>query len=156
MRRRWVIGLALAVAGWVLAGGPASAQTPAQAPAPTPAQDSVVVPPRGAPSLYAVPPSPIFDAAHAPEPAEEPAPPQGLVKKCMGKCKSCLNKYGLCCWSHHNTLGCSNFEAQYRFIFSSCRTFYGEPCERRPPASPSGAPGAPSAYGYNSGGCACP
>ena len=143
MRRQWVIGLA-AVAAWVLVGRPAPAQNP------------VVVPPAGPPSLYTGTPNPLFHPGPVEEPTEEPAPPYGLVKKCLGKCKSCMNKYGLCCWSHHNALGCSNFEAEYRFIFGSCRTFYGEPCERRPPATPPGAPGAPGAYGPTSGGCACP
>lgn len=143
MRRRWWIGLAWAVAGWVLAGGPAAAQNP------------VVAPPRGMPSLYAVPPSPIFDAPQQPPPPDEP-PPRGVVKKCVAKAKHCLNTYGVCCWSHHNSLGCSNLEAEFRFIFGSCRTFYGEPCERRPPASPPGAPGAPGPYGATPGGCACP
>ena len=149
MRRQWVIGLALVVAGLALVSQAAPAQDPVPGPGSVPATGS----------LYAVPPNPVFSLRPGPDAAEEPPPPQGLMKKCLGKCKSCLNKYGLCCWTHHNTLGCNSFEAQYRFVFGSCRTFYGEPCERRPPTPPAGAPGSPGAprgYGSGPGGCACP
>ncbi len=143
MRQSWGFRVMLVVAGSVLAVRAAPAQDPTSGAGPVPA------------SPYAVAPGPEWGVA--PEPAEAPAPHRGPVKKCLSKCKDCLNKYGLCCWSHHNSLGCSSFEAEYRFIFGSCRTFYGEPCERRPPHSQTpGAPGAPSGYGPASGGCACP
>lgn len=140
MRRHWGIGLVLVMA---VASQAALAQEP--------------LPWTGA--LPGDPNPAILSPEYVPGPglAETPAPHRGPVKKCLGKCKDCLNKYGLCCWSHHNSLGCSSFEAEYRFIFGSCRTFYGEPCERRP-TTPLGAgsPGAPSAYGSGAGGCACP
>ncbi len=33
-----------------------------------------------------------------------------------------------CCWSHHDNLDCGSLKADLKFIFGSCRTFYGERC----------------------------
>lgn len=46
------------------------------------------------------------------------------------------------CWSHHNSAGCGSLLSETKFIFGSCRTFFGEPCQKGPPASPIPPPGA--------------
>jgi hypothetical protein len=88
-------------------------------------------------------------------------------------CKSCLNRHGVACWSHHNTLGCGSCKSECTFIFGSCRAFYGEPCFTGPPPPPapsgsapppppggygSGPTPPPGGYGYGSGRpvCSCP
>ena len=43
-----------------------------------------------------------------------------------------LNKHGLGCYAHHDQIGCSSFHSEFRFIFGSCRAFFGEPCNRGP------------------------
>ena len=54
------------------------------------------------------------------------------------------------CWSTQNSMGCGSLRAEYLFIFSRCRTFYGEPCYKgRPPF-----PGTGDEAG--TGGCGCP
>ncbi|MCI0458323.1 MAG: hypothetical protein L0Z62_15270 [Gemmataceae bacterium] len=55
------------------------------------------------------------------------------------------------CWAHHNTLGCGSLQSECKFIFGSCRTFYGEPCFKGPPPSP-----FPPGYGSGSTECRCP
>jgi hypothetical protein len=46
-----------------------------------------------------------------------------------------LNKVGLHCNSHHHWFGCGNLHSEATFIFGSCRSFYGEPCEPKPPGT---------------------
>jgi hypothetical protein len=66
------------------------------------------------------------------------------------------NQNWIGCRSDRFTLGCGNLKTELSFVFSSCRTFYGEPCWKGPP--PPGAPG----YGYGpmpapaQAGCRCP
>jgi hypothetical protein len=55
------------------------------------------------------------------------------------------------CFAHHNTLGCGSLNSECKFIFGSCRTFYGEPCLKGPPPSP-----FPPGYGPGPSGCNCP
>jgi hypothetical protein len=40
------------------------------------------------------------------------------------------------CWSHHNSFGCGSCLSEYKFVFGSCRSFFGEPCMHGPPPSP--------------------
>lgn len=61
------------------------------------------------------------------------------------------NHPSICCWAHHNTLGCGSLKSECNFIFGSCRTFYGEPCLK----GPSPFPGLPG-YGFAPAGCNCP
>src|SRR5437016_1900584 len=44
-----------------------------------------------------------------------------------------LNNHGVGCWAHHLELGCGSFHSEFRFVFGSCRTFYGERCIPNPP-----------------------
>lgn len=53
--------------------------------------------------------------------AEMPAPSQGRFR-------TFFNKHGLCCASHFEWFGCASFHSQMTFMFSGCRTFFGEPC----------------------------
>jgi hypothetical protein len=48
--------------------------------------------------------------------------------------RDCLQKHGLACWSHHNSPGCGSLKAECKFIFGSCRDFFGEPCIQNPPS----------------------
>jgi hypothetical protein len=60
------------------------------------------------------------------------------------------------CWSHHNSVGCGSWKAEWDFLWGSCRTFYGEPCFKGPPPPPNylyygyAPPPAPPS------GCRCP
>jgi hypothetical protein len=62
-----------------------------------------------------------------------------------------FQRHNCCCASHHNDLGCTSGKADCKFIFGSCRTFFGEPC-----------PQGPSPYWFvppqstKLGRCACP
>ncbi len=40
------------------------------------------------------------------------------------------------CWSHHNSFLCSSCESEWRFVFGSCREWWGEPCLKGPPTYP--------------------
>jgi hypothetical protein len=43
-----------------------------------------------------------------------------------------LRKFHCDCWSHHNCYTCGSLVSEGRYIFGSCRAFYGEPCMRGP------------------------
>ena len=64
--------------------------------------------------------------------------------------KAHLQRHNCCCSAHHNDLGCTSGDADCKFIFGSCRTFYSEPCF-----------GGPSPYkslppkSTRPGGCGC-
>jgi hypothetical protein len=47
-----------------------------------------------------------------------------------------FNNLGLGCWTHHDQFGCSSFWSEFRFVFGSCRSFFGEPCAQGPPRIP--------------------
>ena len=81
------------------------AQTPlhAQNPAPMPATPAMIV-----------------DAA----PVGDTAPPPRSTRPLQ----RLLNSHGMGCASDFNNLGCGNFHSTFKFIFGSCRTFFGEPC----------------------------
>jgi hypothetical protein len=40
------------------------------------------------------------------------------------------------CWAQHNTFGCGSCKSEFNFVFGSCRTFFGEPCQHGAPPSP--------------------
>jgi hypothetical protein len=44
-----------------------------------------------------------------------------------------LNRKGYCCDSYPGSPGCSNLRETCRFVFGSCRSFFGEPCPPKPP-----------------------
>jgi hypothetical protein len=44
-----------------------------------------------------------------------------------------LNNHGMGCWSHHVVFGCGSFHSEMRFIFGSCRAFFGDRCVPNPP-----------------------
>jgi hypothetical protein len=77
--------------------------------------------------------------------------------------KECVRNYfqsnvPICCWAHHNSVGCGNIWSEFVFVFGSCRSFYGEPCLPRPPPPPA-AQGYGPGYGYGQegkGDCRCP
>lgn len=54
----------------------------------------------------------------------------------MPRVKRFLNDCGLGCWGHHDHYGCGSCWAQTRFVFGSCRAFFGEPCALQPPRIP--------------------
>lgn len=58
--------------------------------------------------------------------------------------------HGLCCWSHHNEMGCGGWQSDLKFIFGSCRTFFGETCPRSAPPLP-----VPYRGDYYRDGCNC-
>ena len=67
-----------------------------------------------------------------------------------------LNKTGLACYTNRNSPGCSNLRNDLRFIFGSCRDFFGEPCLPHPNATGRGISGmkGSSIFGGSSS-CAC-
>lgn len=75
---------------------------------------------------YAAPGVPVAGESHAPR---RPRP--------------CLNYLGVGCWAHPHTHGCGSFHSEMRFIFGSCRSFFGETCEQRPPYVPYPSPSRP-------------
>jgi hypothetical protein len=80
-------------------------------------------------------------------PNEEPCRPRQPVCDFFRKC-------GCGCWSHHNCPGCGSLESETRFIFGSCRAFFGEPCMRGPRDLP--VPIGMYGYGPVREGCGCP
>jgi hypothetical protein len=66
-----------------------------------------------------------------------------------------FRKCNLTCWAHHNQYTCGTFVSEARFIFGSCRNFFGESCPASPPAvyAPGGYPGGVFGPGYDSGDC---
>jgi hypothetical protein len=71
-------------------------------------------------------------------------------------------RYG--CWAGMNGYGCSSLKSECRFLFGSCRAFYGEPCLKVPPPSPLppwvnqlylNGPGEPRGLGGRRAGCNC-
>jgi len=73
---------------------------------------------------------------------DEPPPRKGVHKllHCPGGC-----------YANVNTIGCSSCKAECAWIFGSCRTFFGEPCLRRPPLPVTAGP-----LGLGGPGCGCP
>jgi hypothetical protein len=65
-----------------------------------------------------------------------------------------LRKFHCCCWSHHNCYSCGNIWSEGRYIFGSCKAFYGEPCMRGPRDLP--VPIGMYGYGPVREGCGCP
>jgi hypothetical protein len=51
-------------------------------------------------------------------------------------CSAFRYVFGCDCWAHHDEFGCSSFHADMRFIFGSCRAFFGETCPPGPPPVP--------------------
>jgi hypothetical protein len=43
-----------------------------------------------------------------------------------------FNRRGYCCDSYPGSPGCGNLHETCRFIFGSCRSFFGEPCPPKP------------------------
>jgi hypothetical protein len=41
------------------------------------------------------------------------------------------------CATHHNRFSCGTLQSELRFLFGSCRAFFGEPCLKRPQPIPS-------------------
>lgn len=143
MRRQSTLGMALLVAAILPAcvraqgtpdfvpvlpvGPPNSQNAPVFVPVPAepPGSEAVTAPsPQG--SVTAAPFTDTTEAIAPPVPLPPP-PPRVPVKKGF------LARHGLCCWTTHYTLGCSSLKSECKFIFGSCRTFYGEPCLGAPP-----------------------
>jgi hypothetical protein len=100
-----------------------------------PAPGGIIVPPTG---LLILPPSPCpsgYSPAAAPSiemlPPLPPLPtPNGLVRCAVWKQRPCG------CWAHHNLMGCGSFASEMRYIFGSCRAFFGSCCFKEQPALP--------------------
>jgi hypothetical protein len=54
-----------------------------------------------------------------------------------------MQKCGIGCWSHLSSVGCGSLRADWEFVFGSCRTFFGEPCQHGPQRVPPGEPMPP-------------
>jgi hypothetical protein len=54
--------------------------------------------------------------------------------------RTALQRVGVGCWSHFNQLGCGNLRSENAFIWGSCRTFFGQPCQHGPQEVPPGGP----------------
>jgi hypothetical protein len=47
-----------------------------------------------------------------------------------------LNRHGYCCEQPPGYVGCGSMRETCRFIFGSCRSFFGEACAPKPPKYP--------------------
>ena len=159
MRRSWILRVILAI---LLALGLMRGTIRADDPRPMPNG------PATAPIMEQPAPvqGPVFSSGDAilpegPGAADDPGGPHSLRERIGAHIRKCLAaNVPLFCWAHHNGLGCGNIDSECKFIFGSCRTFYGEPCFRGPPPPPVppgypygvGAPGGPGGRGD----CRCP
>jgi hypothetical protein len=50
--------------------------------------------------------------------------------------RCCLARHGMGCWAHHDEFGCDSFCSEARFIFGSCRAYFGFNCSPGPPYIP--------------------
>jgi len=139
MKRAITLGIAVLLVavlpGWSLAQNPpvfvpvpAGPTTPAAPAAPGP----VFVPVPAQPTVTATVTAgageqTIIIESIAPPVPLPPLPPPQPVKQ--GIC----GRHGLGCWTTHYTLGCGSLKSECKFLFGSCRTFYGEPCLAPPP-----------------------
>jgi hypothetical protein len=64
----------------------------------------------------------------------------GLLKRLKRRINNCPGN----CWADGQAYHCDSLKATCRFIFGSCRSFFGEPCLQGPPTGPLPAP---SPYG---------
>jgi hypothetical protein len=64
-----------------------------------------------------------------------------------------FRKINIGCWSHHNCYTCGTLVSEGRFIFGSCKAFYGEACMRGPRDLP--VPIGMYGYGPMREGCGC-
>jgi hypothetical protein len=46
----------------------------------------------------------------------------------------CLHRHGLHCTSNERGLGCGSWKSDCKFVFGSCREFFGEECIPQPPS----------------------
>src|SRR5262249_19506121 len=62
------------------------------------------------------------------------------------------------CYTHHNRFSCGSWGSELRFLFGSCRAFFGEPCLKPPVPVGEPVPGLrlPPDGSGGSGGCNCP
>src|SRR5262249_33579948 len=119
------------------AAAPAAA-APAPAPLPAPRYDPT---PWGVIEMGTPPCAECNAAARGSVPPGEggqPAPPRTGLKGVCDRVHGCLNRFGLCCWPHHNAFLCSSGKSEKPFIFGSCRDFFGETCLGRQQLEPHG------------------
>jgi len=60
-------------------------------------------------------------------------PVDGYAAPVGGRFRAFFNKIGVCCFHDRDAFGCESFHSEMQFIFGSCRTFFDEPCEPKPP-----------------------
>lgn len=94
---------------------------PAQAPQAAPAQTTVA--PATPSNVASMPVVVVGDAEASPCAASRSGPLRGL-----------FNRAGVCCQNNYNG-ACSSLAAECRFVFGSCRAFFGEPCVPNSPRS---------------------
>jgi hypothetical protein len=116
------------------------AQDPRMGPAPAPA----------------TPPKPVVTEVRPPVPTRV-TPEELLAPDCPAAAADAVPKrrpirdwlasHG--CWADINTLGCGSLRQELRFIFGSCREFFGESCQPNPPNYPILPPVKSSSGGCN-------
>lgn len=74
-------------------------------------------------------------SAQPPEISTPAGPENRENRAARGPVQRSLNSHGLGCWSHHTQMGCGSFCSEFRFIFGSCRSFFGDRCIPNPPHS---------------------
>ena len=112
MIRQLAAAIVLGVGTWSSAGG-----------------QEVVPPPKGLPSGERIIVQP------APHPIVVEGAPAGseFAAERRGPLRNISNRHGYCCGDDPAIPGCSNWHEDLRFIFGSCRSFFGEPCLPKPP-----------------------
>jgi hypothetical protein len=120
---------AFAILGFV-----SQTQLNAQTPAPNAPIETVPAPKASAPAITV--PAVVVNAGPAVDVTPPPVSPRPLQRL--------LNSHGMGCASNFNNLGCGNFCSEFKFVFGSCRTFFGQSCI---PNSPHFGPG--NGYGFD-------
>jgi hypothetical protein len=104
-------------------------------------------PPRGVPGQIFYPHTQVVPVPETPPSMVGPSfyippqyPPLPFAAQTSRPIRVWMQKCGVGCWSHINTIGCGSLRADWEFIFGSCRTFFGEPCQHGPQSVPIGQP----------------
>src|SRR5947207_11714413 len=111
MMRQLAAAMILGLAGWCSAGG-----------------QEVVPPPKGVPAGERI----IVQPAPQPVVVDHGPVADGFATERRGPLRNMSNRHGYCCGDDPAIPGCGNWHEDLRFIFGSCRSFFGEPCLPKP------------------------
>jgi hypothetical protein len=74
---------------------------------------------------------PVFQPAPGQPVVDNGAPRAPLFARTWEVTKEFAQNHGVLCAAHHNgDVGCSNWVSEMRYIFGSCRVWWGESCQQ--------------------------